>query len=198
MQIKKCVFVKSVARPDQLDLPPLPEIAMVGRSNVGKSSLINTLTNNSKMARVSSSPGKTRLVNFFKVNDRFYLVDLPGYGYAKVSKEEQLSWGAMIEGYLMNSKNLKHLFLLMDVRRTPNDADRQMAYWAQNYNIDCTIIATKADKVSRSQGNLAASKLSDELLMTFRTPTILFSSLKKTGVDKTLDRIEEILSADQE
>ena len=165
----------------------------MGRSNVGKSSLINALCHQSKLARVSASPGKTRQVNFFEINDEFYLVDLPGYGYAKVSQQEQKRWAGMIEGYLSGSDNLKHLLFLMDIRHDPSQGDIQMAYWLQHYAIPCTIIATKADKITRSQRKLKADKLSDAVGMTFRTPTIVFSSEEKVGIHELEQRIGAIL-----
>jgi GTP-binding protein len=179
--------------PEQITLPAKPEIALVGRSNVGKSSLINALCRQNKLARISASPGKTRMVNFFEINDAFYLVDLPGYGYAKVSQREQAGWGKMIENYLSRSKQLKHLLFLMDIRHEPSQGDKQMAYWLEHYRIPCTIVATKADKVTRSQRKLNADKLSDAVGMTFRTPTIVFSVQEKLGIEALEKRIGQIL-----
>lgn len=172
----------------------LPQIALVGRSNVGKSSLINALVGRKGLARISTEPGKTRLMHFYLVNESLILTDLPGYGYARVSKEERRRWGPMIEEYLRTSPGLRHLFLLLDIRREPTDDDRQMAFWAQYYGIACTIIATKADKLARSQRTAAAAGLSDALGMTFRTPTIIFSAKDGTGRRELLGRIGEILS----
>jgi len=194
MEIKKAQFITSAASMAQIHLPPKPEIALVGRSNVGKSSLINTLCRQKSLAKVSATPGKTRLINFFEINDAFYLVDLPGYGFAAASKKEQHSWGDMIEGYLSGSPNLKHLLLLLDIRRTPSEDDIRMAYYLQHYRIPCTIIATKVDKVSRSQRKLTADTFSDALKMTFRTPTLLFSSEEKLGVKDLETRLGEVLS----
>lgn len=176
-----------------MKLPPKPEIALVGRSNVGKSSLINALCRQGKLARVSASPGKTRQVNFFEINEAFYLVDLPGYGFAKVSQQEQTRWAGMIEGYLSRSKSLRHLLFLMDIRHDPSQGDIQMAYWLQHYQIPCTIVATKADKLTRSQRKLKADKLSDAVGMTFRTPTVVFSAQEKLGIRELEQRIGEIL-----
>jgi GTP-binding protein len=180
-------------------MPPKPEIALVGRSNVGKSSLINALCHQGNLARVSAAPGKTRQVNFFEIYDQFYLVDLPGYGYAKVSKAEQDRWAHMIEGYLTRTKQLNHLFFLMDIRHEPSQGDQQMAYWLQHYDIPCTIVATKADKLTRSQRKLMADKLSDAVGMTFKTPVIVFSATEKLGIKELEVRIGEILrgEADQ-
>lgn len=197
MQVKKAVFIHSAADPARIHMDPaLPEIALVGRSNVGKSSLINTFCGQNKLAKVSSTPGKTRLVNFFLVNDAFYLVDLPGYGFANVSHTEKEKWGAMIEGYLSQSQQLRHLLLLLDIRHDPTNDDKQMAYYLQHYNIPCTIVATKADKLSRSAGKTAAAKLSDKVGMTFRTPTVIFST-QTVEVSKAAlgNRLDEVLAS---
>ena len=196
MDIKKAVFVKSAYDRSQAPQPPLPEIALVGRSNVGKSSLINTLCTRNGLAKVSATPGKTRAVNYFRIDDSFYLVDLPGYGFANVSKKEKESWGRVVGDYLEQSDTLRHLFLLLDIRRDPNDDDRQMAWWAQHYNIPCTIVATKCDKIAKSKRRPLADKLSDQLGMTFRTRTICVSSLDKTGKQELIARINEILRED--
>lgn len=193
MQINKARFVKSIADYSTAKVENIPQIALVGRSNVGKSSLINYLCNNSKLAKTSSSPGKTRLINLFHINEKFYLVDLPGYGYAKVSKAEQDKWAPMMEYYLNNADNLKHIFLLMDIRREPNEFDQQMSIWVQNAGIPCTIIATKCDKIAKSKRKVIASQLSDKLGMTFRTHTIMFSTLAKLGKQELLKRFDEIL-----
>lgn len=124
---------------------------MVGRSNVGKSSLINAVVNRKKVARVSQTPGKTQAVQFYLVNDRFYLVDLPGYGYAKVSKAMMKSWGELVRGYLETSDDLRLMFLLLDARRTPGDHDRQMHDWSHEAGIDEKIVLTKSDKLSNQQ-----------------------------------------------
>lgn len=193
MKIEKAEFVTSIADYSKSKLMPRPEIALVGRSNVGKSTLINILCNKKGLAKVSSSPGKTRLVNMFNINDSFYLVDLPGYGYAKVNETERARWSAMMEDYFNLSKDIKHIFLLMDIRREPSQDDLQMSIWIQHSGINCTIIATKADKIKKSQRKLVAAKLSDKLAMTFATPTIIFSSLDKLGVLETRQRIDSIL-----
>jgi len=160
---------------------------------VGKSSLINALCRNSHLARVSATPGKTRLVNYFRINEEFYLVDLPGYGYAKVSRSEQESWGTMVEDYLQNAPNLKCLFLLLDIRRDPSQDDLQMAYYLQHYRIPCVIVATKADQVKRSQRKLLADQLSDKLSMTFRTPTVIFSNKESGMRDDLLKMVSAVM-----
>jgi len=194
MDIRSAQFVKSNADGiNRKGLAPLPEIALVGRSNVGKSSLINTLCMRRQLARVSGTPGKTRLVNYFLINDSFYLVDLPGYGYASVSRDEQAKWAQMVEGYLSGSEFLRHILLLVDIRHAPSQADQQMAYWIQHYDIPCTIVATKGDKIAKSKRKPLAAGLSDGLNMTFRTPTIVFSSLNGEGKAELCSRIGEIL-----
>lgn len=151
MVIKKAAFVKSLSAFGDYPGQGLPEIAMVGKSNVGKSSLINNLTGNSKLARTSSEPGKTRLVNLFLINECFFLVDLPGYGFARASKQERAKWAGMIEGYLQNSDNLKRVFQLVDIRHTPTEDDQLMVEYLRHYDIPFTVIATKADKLSKAQ-----------------------------------------------
>lgn len=193
MEIKQAKFERSAVDAPAKGLKPLPEIALVGRSNVGKSSLINSLCNQSKLARVSATPGKTRMVNYFLINEAFYLVDLPGYGYAQVSRKEKEAWGAMVEGYLGRSTALKHLFLLLDIRREPSAEDRQMAYWLQHYGIPCTLVATKCDKLSRSARNLAARQLSTKVGMTFQTPTIQYSTTERLGRKELLQRLGDVL-----
>lgn len=194
IEIKKASFLCSVNDPSAAKIVPRPEIAIIGRSNVGKSTLINTVCHNNHLARVSATPGKTRQVNYFLINESFYLVDLPGYGYAKIARSEQKQWANMIESYLSGSQNLRHLLFLMDLRHEPTEDDKQMAYWLQFYRIPCTIIATKADKLPRSQRKILADKFSDSVGMTFRTPTIVFSSEERLGVNELEKRIGEILS----
>lgn len=194
MKITKAEFVKSIADYSTAKMPPIPQIALVGRSNVGKSTLINTLCNRKKLAKVSSTPGKTRLINLFNINDKFYLVDLPGYGYARVAGNEKERWSRMMEDYFMLSRDLVHIFFLVDIRREPNEDDLQMSLWIQHSAIDCTIIAAKADKVPKSKRKNLSKKFSDKLAMTFATTTIEFSSLEKFGVAELRKRIGEIIN----
>jgi len=156
-----------------------PEVAFVGKSNVGKSSLINTVLGRKRLARTSKSPGKTRTINFFSVDDILYFVDLPGYGYAKVSKSESAKWGDMVEGYLQNRSQLKMIFLLLDIRHEPGSNDIMLYEWFLHYNLPFTLVATKTDKVSRNQipkhlGVLRRSLGADH-------PPVPFSSLAKQG-----------------
>ncbi len=156
--IKQAEFITSVGLGSAY--PPASasgvEIALVGKSNVGKSSLINSLCNNYKLARVSGSPGKTRLINYFSINRQFYLVDLPGYGFAKAPKTEKEKWGRLMEDYL-SSGRVTHLFLLLDIRHAPTAEDRQMFQWVLYYGVPFTLVATKADKIAKSKRRQAAS-----------------------------------------
>jgi len=149
--IVKAELATTAVKPDQFPDTNWPEVAFVGRSNVGKSSLINALLNRKKLARTSQTPGKTRTINFYNVEDKLFFVDLPGYGYAKVSKSESAKWGDMVEGYLKDRPPLKHIFLLMDIRHEPSAGDKQIHQWCRFYNLPYTIIATKSDKIKKSQ-----------------------------------------------
>ena len=151
MRIRKSSFVRSMSAFAEFPGQGLPEIAMVGKSNVGKSSLINSLTGNSKLARTSAEPGKTRLINLYRINEAFFLVDLPGYGFAKAPKQEKQKWAAMIEGYLVGSKHLKRVLQLVDVRHAPTEDDQLMVEYLRHYDIPFTVVATKADKLSKAQ-----------------------------------------------
>ena len=151
MKITSVEFVKSVADIDQIPKDHLKEIAISGRSNVGKSSLINCLLNRKKLAKISSTPGKTRLLNYYRINNQFFLVDLPGYGFAKVPKSETQQWRRLIESYLERSKNLKGVVTLIDSRIGPTDLDIQLIDWLSNLKMRMVVVATKADKLSKSQ-----------------------------------------------
>ena len=155
--IKKAVFVTSVGQKGDYPEKRPAEIALVGRSNVGKSSLINCLTGNGKLARISAAPGKTRLVNYYLINDSFYLVDLPGYGFAQRSKGERESWGQLMESYLTSGR-VDHLLLLLDIRHEPTGEDRQMMSFLLYHNIPFTVVATKADKIAKSKRQSAANR----------------------------------------
>lgn len=192
--IKKAVFETSTGIGGKYPEQCGAEIAMVGKSNVGKSSLINSLCNNSKLARTSSTPGKTRLINFFKVNSEFYIVDLPGYGFAKASKTEQKSWGGLIESYL-SSGRLSHIFMLLDIRHPPTEEDKMMFRWILYYGVPFTLVATKADKLAKSK-RAAAANLAAKLLGAppFAIP---FSAESKQGRDELIKRIGDIVAEER-
>ena len=176
-----------------------PEIAFAGKSNVGKSSLINALMNRKSLARISSTPGKTQTINFYNINDVMYLVDLPGYGYAKVSEKEKIQWGKLIEKYLHGSAQLRAVFLLIDIRHEPSENDRIMYRWILDQGFEPIIIATKLDKIKRSQVQKHVKMLKDGLALVPGTKVIPFSSLTKQGRDEIWELVEtEYLETDGE
>lgn len=155
---------------------PCPEIAFAGRSNVGKSSLINTLVQRKNMAKTSSTPGKTRTINFYLVNESFFLVDLPGYGFARVAKSEKRKWAMLIEDYLKERENLRLAVLLLDIRHAPTADDRLMYQWLVHYNIPTVVVATKADKISRGRWPSHVGVIRENLNLGSEGPVIPFSS----------------------
>ena len=167
-----------------------PEFLLVGRSNVGKSSFINTLIERKNFARTSSKPGKTQTLNFYLVNDAFYLVDVPGYGYASVSKDTQKKFGLMIEEYLKSRENLKHVFMLIDYRHKPTEDDVLMYEFLKYYNLDITIVATKDDKVSKNS-RIKQDKLIKDTLKFDDNEFITFSTVTKKGRSEVLSILEE-------
>ena len=166
---------------------------LVGRSNVGKSSFINTITNNKKMARVSNTPGKTRNLNFYLLNNSFYFVDVPGYGYASVSKKEQRKFGLMIEEYLEKRPNLKRVFMLVDLRHKPSEDDVLMYKYLKYFNLSVTIIATKADKVIKNKLEKAKNTILKTLELEKGDSFIAMSNITKAGRDKVLNEIEDLI-----
>lgn len=168
----------------------LPEIAFAGKSNVGKSSLINALMNRKSYARTSSQPGKTQTINFYRINDDLYFVDLPGYGYAKVSEELRAKWGKMIERYLHTSNQLRLVFLLIDIRHEPSKNDCTMYHWIVENGFQPIIIATKLDKINRSQVDKQLKLIRTTLKVVPETPMIPFSSVTKQGREEIWDMIE--------
>lgn len=168
----------------------LPEIAFAGKSNVGKSSLINGLLNRKSLARTSATPGKTQTINFYNVNKEMYLVDLPGYGYAKVSEKEKAQWGRLIENYLHGSKQLKAVFLLIDIRHEPSANDKMMYDWIVHQGYNPIIIATKVDKLKRSQIQKHIKMVKQGLDLVPGTKVLPFSSVSKQGRDEIWELIE--------
>ncbi|NCA92593.1 YihA family ribosome biogenesis GTP-binding protein [bacterium] len=191
--IKQADFVISVGNLNQIPHYDI-EIAVAGKSNVGKSSFINAICNQKKLAKTSKEPGRTRLLNYFNINKgQFFLVDLPGYGYAKVSDEEKLKWGKLIESYLQMSKGLKNVFVLLDIRHDPTADDMQMLKYMYFYHIPFTLICTKSDKLSKS----AAMKRKKEIANYIGVgvdDVLCFSSLNKDGSADIFKKIEYILN----
>ena len=170
----------------------LPEVAFAGKSNVGKSSLINALMNRKSLARTSSQPGKTQTINFYNVNNQLYLVDLPGYGYAKVSLEIKAKWGKMIENYLKKSKQLKLVFLLIDIRHEPSENDRVMYRWICDMGFQPVIIATKLDKINRSQTSKQVKIIREGIQASKDTVIIPFSAETKQGRDDIYALLDQV------
>lgn len=175
----------------------MPEVAFAGKSNVGKSSLINGLMNRKALARTSGQPGKTQTINFYKVNREMYLVDLPGYGYTRVSQAEKEKWGKMIEKYLHTSKNLKAVFLLIDIRHEPSANDRQMYEWILHNGYDPIIIATKLDKLKKSQVQKHLKMVRDGLQVKKGTEVIAYSAQTKQGRDEIWQLINTLTGKEE-
>ena len=190
MIIKNAKFVTSLDKLRSFPGQGLPEIAMAGKSNVGKSSMINGLARNSKLAKTSSEPGKTRLLNVYKFNDDVLMVDLPGYGFARAPKSERDKWSAMIEGYLEGSQHLRHVLQLVDIRHTPTSEDQMMVNYLRHYNIPFTVVATKADKLSKAARGRQIPIICRTLVVQ-PWEIIQYSSEDGTGRDKILALIEE-------
>lgn len=184
MIIQKAEYMKTAVLPSQYPPPDRPEIAFVGRSNVGKSSLINSLLNRKSLARVSSEPGKTRTINFYNVNDMLYFVDLPGYGFAKVSKEEKKRWGNIIEGYLNKRETLVSVVLIVDIRHEPTGDDLIMYNWIKSYVSSVTVVASKCDKIAKGQYQKHLSVIRKFLNMDSRDTLVTYSAESKYGRDE--------------
>ncbi len=198
MKINKSDIETVAVKPSQYPEPDRYEIAFAGRSNVGKSSLLNLITGRKGLARVSGSPGKTRTINFYLINDDFRIVDLPGYGYAKVSKRESEKWGEMMEQYLENREKLLKVVQLVDIRHKPSAQDVQMYDYLKYYGLSGIVVATKADKVSRNELQKQMKLIRTTLDMDKEDVIIPVSALKRTGHDKLLDVIGELLAAAEE
>ena len=193
MKVTQAEIVISAVQQSQYPEDRLPEIVLLGRSNVGKSSFINTLIQRKGLARTSSQPGKTQTMNFYKINDAIYFVDMPGYGYAKVSKKEREKWGVMIEEYLQKRENIVLVLLLVDSRHEPTEDDLLMYDWLTYYGLDPIIIATKADKISKVRQKKALDNIFNTLRPRKRSDVILFSAAAKMGKDEAWKVIEERL-----
>ena len=192
--IIRSVNLSTVCGPtSELPVNTLPEVAFAGRSNVGKSSLINTIMGRKSYARTSQKPGKTQTLNFYNINDEIFLVDLPGYGYAKTSKELSKQWGTMIENYLTGSEQLACVFLLVDIRNPVSEMDRQMYEWICFLELQPIIIATKADKLKRSQLKAASERVRAGLGADEEDILIPFSSVTKQGLEDVYDLMEQII-----
>ena len=193
MKIESADLKSMAVRMSQYPDDHKPEFLLVGRSNVGKSSFINTVLNRKNIARTSATPGKTQTLNFYIVNDKFYLVDVPGYGYAAVNKDMQKKFGMMIEEYLINRKTLKRVFLLVDYRHKPTEDDELMFNFMKYYNLDVTIVATKLDKVKQSDRAKNDKAISEMFKLGENDNVVLFSSVTKNGKDEIQNIIEKSL-----
>lgn len=193
MEIKQAEFVTSMASYGSFAGRGLPQIAVAGKSNVGKSSLINRLCNRNKLARTSSTPGKTRLINVFLLNRAFHLIDLPGYGFAKVDKQEKARWGRMMQDYFETADELRHVFCLVDIRHEPTEDDKQMNTFLRQMGIPFTVIATKADKISRGARQKQLAPICRALLVQ-PWEVICWSSEDGTGRDQVLKLLDDVLA----
>ena len=197
MVIRSAKFITSLAELKDFPGRGMPEIAIVGKSNVGKSSLINKLANNGKLARTSAEPGKTRLINLYEINRQLMLVDLPGYGFAKVSREEKQRWAGMIEGYLSKSENIKLALQLVDMRHKPSDDDVDMINYLRHFGIPVLTVCAKADKLSRSEQGRQKPVICRTLAVQ-PWDLIPFSSVDGTGREQLLERLEKLIEPEEE
>ena len=197
MNIKRADFITSMKDYGDYATKGCPEVAFAGKSNVGKSSMINKITNRSKLARTSATPGKTRLINVYQVNGEINFIDLPGYGFAKVSKAEKLSWGKMMQDYFARTEDLCHVFHLVDIRHEPSTEDREMNVFLRQAGIPFTVVATKADKISRGARLKYIAPICRALAVQ-PWQVIAFSSEDGTGREELLAKIEEVCCAETE
>ena len=191
MIVKRADFITSMKEYGDYPGKGGPEVAFAGKSNVGKSSMINRLTNRGKLARTSATPGKTRLINVYRINDELNFIDLPGYGFAKVSKEEKLSWGKMMQNYFATTEDLCHVFHLVDIRHEPSQEDREMNLFLRQAEIPFTVVATKADKISRGARLKYLAPICRALAVQ-PWQVIPFSAEDGTGREELLERIEQV------
>lgn len=192
MKIKSAEFITSAVKPSQYPSTVLPEIAFSGRSNVGKSSLINTLLNRKRLVKTSSTPGRTQLINFFLINSDFYFVDLPGYGYAKVPASVQKKWGPMIETYLLTRETLKGIVLIMDIRRTPGIEELEFIAWRSRFGIPPILVLTKTDKLSKTK-QIKRQLAIAETLDVDKDNLILFSAKTGRGKNDVWGAVEKLM-----
>ncbi|MBE5799204.1 MAG: YihA family ribosome biogenesis GTP-binding protein [Clostridiales bacterium] len=197
MLVKRADFITSMKEYGEFVTKGCPEVAFAGKSNVGKSSMINKLTNRGKLARTSATPGKTRLINVFQINQEINFIDLPGYGFAKVSKTEKESWGRMMQNYFATTEDLCHVFHLVDIRHEPTTEDKEMNLFLRQSGIPFTVIATKADKISRGARMKHIAPICRALAVQ-PWQVIPFSSEDGTGRDDILNKIEEVCYAEVE
>ncbi|MGV8146206.1 MAG: ribosome biogenesis GTP-binding protein YihA/YsxC [Alkaliphilus sp.] len=195
MKIKTAEIVMSAVASKQYPEGLMPEIALVGRSNVGKSSAINTILGRKKLARTSQNPGKTRTINFYLINEEFHLVDLPGYGYAKVSKTSRAEWGKMMETYLSTRENLREVVLLVDIRHEPSNNDVLMYEWLRHFGYGTIVMATKKDKISKTKLQKHINIIRTRLKMNADDVVIPLSSLKKEGIERVWEAFVEKLES---
>ena len=192
MKILSAEFVTSAAEPSQYPPESLPEIAFAGRSNVGKSSLINVLVNRKHLVKTSSTPGRTQLINFFDINDYFTFVDLPGYGYARVPASVKKKWGPMIETYLSGRKTLKGVVVILDIRRTPREEEHNLITWLAHYSIATILVLTKADKLSKTKQDKQRAAVARSLALD-SSELILFSAKSRKGREEVWQALEQFL-----
>lgn len=198
MIVNKASLLTMAVKKEQYPKDKKFEIAFAGKSNVGKSSLINALTNRTNLARTSGTPGKTQTINFYNVNDKFRFVDLPGYGYAKVSKGERQKWSKMIDDYLHYRENLIEVILLIDSRHAPGEHDKLMFDWIKHYGFNGIVVATKADKLSKNQLQKQINIIQKDLNIENSNLIVPFSATKKYNVDYLWDIVEKILRINEE
>jgi GTP-binding protein len=193
VKISSAKYVLSAVKPSQWPEGDLPEIALAGRSNVGKSSLINTLLNRKNLARTSQKPGKTQTLNYYLINDAFYFVDVPGYGYAQVSKSERAAWARMLETYFTENRNLRGVVQLVDFRHPPSKDDIQMYEYLKYFQIPTIVAATKSDKISKGRHQKHKKIIREGLQMVADDPLVVFSSFNGTGKEELWQEIEKYL-----
>ncbi|MVP00514.1 ribosome biogenesis GTP-binding protein YihA/YsxC [Paenibacillus lutrae] len=197
MKVNQAEFIISAVGPGQYPQDALPEIALAGRSNVGKSSLINRMISRKNLARTSSQPGKTQQLNYYRINNDLYFVDLPGYGYAKVSKTKRAEWGKFIESYLLKRETLKVVMQLVDLRHPPSKDDQAMYTWLKHMNVPVIVVATKADKIPKGKWQKHAKIIKDELGFDRSEPFVIFSSEMGLGKDELWELLESAIGWQQ-